>query len=87
MTRAAVLPADAWPPRMLADVAAAYCGERTVKDFLTRVGSTYPQPRWVESSRRKFWYRHDLDRAMGIADRPTGMGARFAEAVGKERHG
>ena len=85
--RAAQLPADTWPPRMNADLAAAYCGERHVEDFLARVGKAYPQPRWVETQRRKFWYRLDLDRAMGIHERPTGMGARFAEALGKERRG
>lgn len=85
--RPAILPSDTWPPRMNAGLAAAYCGERTVEDFLKRVGTNYPQPRWVESSRRKFWYRLDLDRAMGIAERPTGMGARFVEAIGKERRG
>lgn len=72
---------------MNAELAAAYCGERHVEDFLARVGKTYPQPRWVETQRRKFWYRLDLDRAMGIAERPTGMGARFAEAIGEKRYG
>lgn len=87
MSRAAVLPADTWPPRMPAELAAAYCGEVTVEAFLKRVGTAYPQPRWIESSRRKFWYRDDLDRSMGISDRPTGMGARFADALRKERNG
>ena len=71
---------------MQADVAAAYCGERHVEDFLERVGKQYPEPRWVESARRRFWYRPDLDRALGIAQPvPTGMGERFALAIQKER--
>lgn len=72
---------------MNADLAAAYCGERSVDDFLSRVGKDYPQPRWVETKRRKFWYRLDLDRSMGIAERPTGMGGRFVEAVREKRYG
>jgi hypothetical protein len=77
--RLATLPADTWPPRMNADVAAAYVGERHVQDFLERVGKAYPQPRWTESQRRRFWYRLDLDKALGIAaDQPTGLGAKFA---------
>lgn len=69
-------------------MAAAYCGERHIEDFLERVGKTYPQPRWVESTRRKFWYRVDLDKAMGISPEATakGMGARFRETIAG-RHG
>lgn len=86
--RPATPPPDTWPPRMNADMAAAYCGEKHVEDFLQRVGATYPQPRWVESARRKFWYRPDLDKALGISgERPTGMGERFREKVGAVRHG
>lgn len=85
--RVAALPADSWPPRMNSEVAAAYCGERHVEDFLQRVGTTYPQPRWVESTRRKFWYRADLDRSLGIAERATGMGDRFVGALREKRHG
>lgn len=88
MTRRAVsFPADTWPPRMSADLAAAYCGEKHVDDFLQRVGSTYPQPRWTETVRRKFWYRPDLDRSLGIAERPTGMGERFVGKIREKRHG
>lgn len=73
---------------MNADLAAAYCGEKHVEDFLERVGTTYPQPRWTESTRRKFWYRPDIDKALGIgAERPTGMGARFLEKVRENRNG
>jgi hypothetical protein len=73
---------------MNAETAAAYCGERHVEDFLERVGTVYPPPRWVETVRRKFWYRPELDRSLGIvAERPTGMGARFLEQVREKRHG
>jgi hypothetical protein len=72
---------------MNADLAAAYCGEKHVEDFLQRVGSTYPQPRWVETTRRKFWYRPDLDRSLGITERPTGMGDRFVGSIGEKRRG
>jgi hypothetical protein len=73
---------------MNAETAAAYCGERHIEDFLDRVGKAYPQPRWRESVRRKFWYRPDLDRALGIgAEQSTGLGAKFVAAVGKNRRG
>ncbi|MCW8283459.1 hypothetical protein K7A42_21405 [Agrobacterium sp. InxBP2] len=64
---------------MMADMAAAYCGERHVEDFLERVGSSYPQPRVIDTARRKFWYRADLDRAMdiGATDSSPSMGAIF----------
>jgi hypothetical protein len=76
---------------MQADLAAAYCGEKHVEDFLERVGKVYPLPRQTDSVRRRFWYREDLDRAMGIVDPlvtdPPGksMGERFAEALRASR--
>ncbi|MFA1674799.1 hypothetical protein ACDY97_19040 [Rhizobium mongolense] len=74
---------------MLAEIAAAYCGERHVEDFLERVGTTYPQPRVIDTTRRKFWYRDDLDRAMniGAADAGSGIGARFREKIREKRNG
>lgn len=88
LRRAAVPPPDSWPPRMNADLAAAYCGERHVEDFLERVGTAYPQPRWKESQRRQFWYRPDLDKALGINEPPaSGMGARFVASIGEKRSG
>lgn len=85
--RPATIPADTWPPRMNVEVAAAYCGEKHVEDFQQRVGSTYPQPRWVESSKRKFWYRGDLDKSLGLVEQPSGMGGRFVGALREKRHG
>jgi hypothetical protein len=48
---------------MPADLAAGYCGERTVEDFLKRVGKEYPYPR-VRDGRRQLWLIDDLDRAI-----------------------
>ncbi len=48
---------------MPADLAAGYCGERTVEDFLKRVGKDYPNPR-VKEGRRQLWLIDDLDRAV-----------------------
>lgn len=81
------IPAGSWPPRMNADMAAGYCGEKHVEDFLSRVGETYPPPKWIETTRRRFWSRIDLDRALGITERPTGMGERFSAALREKRNG
>jgi hypothetical protein len=72
---------------MLADMAAGYCGERHVEDFLERVGTIYPQPRVVDTTRRKFWYRDDLDRAMnlGAVETASGIGERFSHAMREKR--
>jgi hypothetical protein len=48
---------------MGADLAAAYCGEKTVDAFLKRVGDEYPKPR-VTEGRRRLWLRDDLDSAI-----------------------
>jgi hypothetical protein len=48
---------------MQADLAAGYVGERTVDDFLKRVGTDYPQPR-VAEGRRRLWLKDDLDAAI-----------------------
>jgi hypothetical protein len=68
---------------MMAEMAAGYVGEKHVEDFLERIGKAYPQPRVVESPRRKFWYKDDLDRAMNIAlsssKRPGELQAKMAE--------
>jgi hypothetical protein len=63
MTRPAIIPAGSWPRRMAADLAAAYCGERSVDAFLKRVGKEYPNPRIAEGG-RLLWLRDDLDSAI-----------------------
>ena len=52
-----------WPRRMSAELAAAYCGENSVKAFMNRVGHEYPEPR-VKEGRRQLWLRDDLDQAI-----------------------
>lgn len=85
--RTPTFPPDTWPPRMMADMAAAYCGERHVEDFLERVGTLYPPARVIETSRRKFWYRADLDRAMSISADKSGptMGAIFRATMQEKK--
>lgn len=87
--RPSVVPFGSWPPRMTAEMAAGYCGEKHVEDFLERVGTVYPRPRVVDTTRRKFWYRDDLDRAMniGAATTPSGLGAKFRGKIGEIRNG
>jgi hypothetical protein len=48
---------------MSAELAAAYCGEGSVKSFMKRVGTEYPEAR-VNEGRRKLWLRDDLDQAI-----------------------
>jgi hypothetical protein len=55
---------------MCAELAAVYCGEASVKAFMDRVGSEYPQPR-VKEGRRKLWLRDDLDQAILPPDLAT----------------
>jgi hypothetical protein len=61
--RPASIPNGAWPRRMPADLAARYCGEKTIEAFLRRVGKDYPLPR-VKEGRRQLWLIDDLDRAI-----------------------
>ena len=61
--RPSAIPLGSWPRRMRADLAAGYCGESTIDDFLKRVGKDYPLPR-VEEGRRRLWLRDDLDAAI-----------------------
>jgi hypothetical protein len=63
MTRQTVIPAGVWPPRMPVEMAAGYCGERSVEAFLRRVGTEYPKP-CVKAGRRQLWLRDDLDKAI-----------------------
>jgi len=62
MSRPVIL-VGCWPRRMPVELAAAYCGEGSVKDFLKRVGSEYPEAR-VKQGRRELWLRDDLDAAI-----------------------
>jgi hypothetical protein len=48
---------------MCAEMAAGYCGEPSVRGFISRVGTEYPQPR-VNDGRRRLWLRDDLDQAI-----------------------
>jgi hypothetical protein len=48
---------------MSAELAAGYCGEKSVEAFLARVGKEYPMPR-VSEGRRQLWLRDDLDQAI-----------------------
>jgi hypothetical protein len=48
---------------MAAALAAGYCGESSVEDFLKRVGKGYPLPR-VAEGRRRLWLKDDLDAAI-----------------------
>ena len=73
MSKPAAIPNGAWPRRMAVDLAAGYCGERTIEDFLKRVGAEYPLPR-VSEGRRRLWLRDDLDAA--ILPSGTGVGSR-----------
>lgn len=61
--RASTIPHGSWPRRMPADLAAGYVGEKTIEDFLKRVGKDYPLPR-VAEGRRRLWLIDDLDRAI-----------------------
>lgn len=61
--RPSSIPSGSWPRRMAADLAAGYCGETNVEDFLKRVGREYPLPR-VAEGRRQLWLRDDLDAVM-----------------------
>src|SRR3981189_1069421 len=63
LTGPASFPAGAWPRRLCAAYAAAYCGELTVEAFLKRVGIDYPLPR-VNERRRRLWLRRDRDKAI-----------------------
>lgn len=58
-----VFPPGAWPRLMPAPMAAAYCGEESVKAFRRKVGTMYPVPVVSEGSRQK-WLRDDLDAAI-----------------------
>lgn len=70
---------------MMAEMAAGYCGEKHVEDFLERVGTTYPHPRVVETTKRKFWYREDLDGAMSFAVAAPTLGEKFKAKMAERK--
>lgn len=55
---------------MNAELASIYCGERSARCFLKRVGTEYPAPR-VRDGRRKLWLKDDLDQAILPPDLAT----------------
>jgi hypothetical protein len=57
---------------MCADLAAGYCGETYVDEFLKRVGRDYPQPRVIEG-RRQLWLMDDLDVAIAPGTVPNDL--------------
>jgi len=77
MSRPATIPPGLWPPRMPVEMAAGYCGERSVEAFLRRVGSEYPEP-CVKAGRRQLWRKEDLDRAISPPSRADETGADVA---------
>lgn len=54
MTHPAIIPAGSCPRSMTADLAATYCGEKTVGTFLKRVGAEYANP-CISEGRRRLW--------------------------------
>jgi hypothetical protein len=67
MSRHVVIPLGSWPARMTAELAAGYVGERSVEQFLRRVGREYPKPaidEGVGRGRRRLWLKTSLDKAI-----------------------
>ena len=80
MSRPAVIPFGSWPLEMLAETAAAYCGEPSVDSFLVKVEKGYyPPPARIKGMLPK-WHRQKLDAAIA---RRHGLqvGASIAEDV------
>jgi hypothetical protein len=62
MARAVAFPSGAWPLEMRAATAAAYCDERSVEAFLSKVDrGIYSSPMREPGCLPK-WHRHKLDR-------------------------
>jgi hypothetical protein len=73
-------------------MAAGYCGEPDVPAFLERVAAgQYPKPYLIESIKRKFWLKKELDVAMGLEPEYEeevpikSMGDRFVASKKRER--
>jgi hypothetical protein len=73
MSRSVVL-IRCWRRRMIAGLAAGYCGEQSPKAFLRRVGSEYPQP-CVNEGRRRSWLQNDLSSRFSRTCPPAGDAA------------
>jgi hypothetical protein len=57
---------------MCAELAAGYCGERSVESFLRGVRrEEYPRPR-IKQGRRQVWWKDDLDQVIGSHGVATG---------------
>jgi hypothetical protein len=69
MARQVSYPPGAWPREMLAELAAAYCGEPSVEAFLAKIPRVYPEPMKTPGMLPK-WHRRKLDEAI---DRRHGL--------------
>lgn len=71
MVRRPTFPPGLWPPRMPVEMAAGYCGERSIEMFLREVrNGTYPGP-VVKRGRRQIWLKDDLDQVIASPGRET----------------
>lgn len=64
MGKPALIPQGCWPAVLRDEIAAAYAGEKTVEQFMSRVGKIWPEPFiCVGSGKGKFvaWRKIDLD--------------------------
>ncbi len=79
MSRTASIPPGCWPAVLRDEHAAAYVGERTVEQFMSRVGTVWPLPFIdVGSGKGKFraWRKADIDSVIhpeGSGGDPEGL--------------
>lgn len=60
---AARSPIHAWPEQMSAEIAAAYCGEKSASAFRRAAGKIYPEGRRIPGKGLR-WLRSDLEAAI-----------------------
>lgn len=64
MAKSTVTPIGCWPPLLRDELAAAYAGEKTVEQFIRRVGTVWPKP-FIDvgsgKGRYRAWRRMDID--------------------------